>query len=88
MRLPERLQQVLIVGLLRVIDHPDDFGVPRLAGANLFVCRIGRKAAGVTHGGRVHARELPDQPLGAPEAPRPNTASRRPAGMEGRCGGH
>ena len=38
-----------------------------LAGAHLFVERVGGVAAGVADCGRVHARELPVETFGAPE---------------------
>src|SRR6202040_1578716 len=67
-RLPERPEQILVVDLLRVVDHAHDFCVPGLAAADLLVSRMGSEATRVAHRGRVHARKLPEDPFCTPEA--------------------
>src|SRR5262249_55554811 len=52
---PERLEQLLVRDLLRVIDHQNHLVVPGAAGANLLVRRVGRVATGVADGGDVNA---------------------------------
>src|SRR5262245_47227174 len=67
--LPERLEQLFVGDLLRVIDHQHDPVVAGAAGADLLVGRVGRMAAGVTDGGDVNAiTEFPELAFGAPEA--------------------
>src|SRR5262245_25230146 len=66
--LPEDPQQ-LLVGRLRRIEHdPDGPCVAGPARAGLLVRGVGRDAALVAHGGRPHARLLPEGLLFAPEA--------------------
>ena len=66
--LPERAQD-LVARHLRGVEHDEHgLGVAGRAAADLLVGRVRRVAAGVADGGRVDAVELPEQPLGAPEA--------------------
>ena len=54
--------------LAGIVDDEDDLGVPRATRAHLLVGRVRGDAARVADGGREHARCLPEDPLGAPEA--------------------
>src|SRR5690348_4527103 len=68
MAFPKRLEQLIVTDLLRIVDDEHDFGMAGAAGANLFVARIGRVAAGIADRGRIDARQLPEDALRAPEA--------------------
>ena len=52
----------------RIEDDQHGFGVAGRAAADLVVGRVGREAADVTDGRHMHARQLPEDSLGAPEA--------------------
>src|SRR5690606_7449595 len=56
------------IGLLGVIDHLDRLGVASLARADFLIARIGGRAALIADRGHDHARQLPEQAFGAPEA--------------------
>src|SRR3981189_569387 len=71
MALPERAQQLRVGDPLRVVHHQHRLGVPGRSRADLAVGRIPGVSARVSHRGRVHALELPELPLGAPEATHP-----------------
>src|SRR5439155_11549514 len=66
--LEERLQQRLVRHLRRVERHKYRLRVPCPPRADLLVSRVRRIPARVPDRRRVHARHLPEQPLGAPEA--------------------
>src|SRR5262249_29474638 len=66
--LPEDLEELAVGDGGGVVDGEDDLGVPGAPGAHLLVGGVGGVAAGVADCGGVDARELPEQPLGAPEA--------------------
>src|SRR5215218_2148235 len=67
--LPEGAQD-LVAGDLRRVEHDQHrLGVARRSAADLLVGGVRRVAAGVADRRRVHAGELPEQALGAPEAP-------------------
>ena len=65
---PERREQILIGDLFGVETHEHDFGMAGPAAANFPVGRIGVVAAGIAHGGAVHALQSPEQAFGAPKA--------------------
>src|SRR5215470_10756937 len=67
-RLPEHPEQVTVGDPGGVKDDPDGLGVPGSPAADLFVRRVGREPALVADRGRHHARRLPEDALGAPEA--------------------
>src|SRR5690349_23646479 len=61
MALPERLQELLVAELLRIVDDEHDLIVPGLPGAHLLIGRIGREAAGVANCGDPDAgAEIPE----------------------------
>ena len=64
---PEDLHQIFVADRFRIEDDEDDFGMAGHAGADLAVRGIRRMARGVADGGRVHAGQLPEFFLGAPE---------------------
>ncbi len=66
--LPEDLEHLLVARPGRVEDGEDDLRVAGPAGADLLVRRVRREAARIAGCRRVHARRLPEHPLGAPEA--------------------
>ncbi len=66
--LPERLEQHVDVDPRRVVDDQDGLGVAGAPGAGLLVRRVRREPARVAGGGRDHTGDLPEDPLGAPEA--------------------
>src|SRR6202012_710601 len=66
--LPEQLEHVLERRLLGVESDEHCLGVARTPAADLLVGRVRREAAGVADCGRVNARRLPEDALGAPEA--------------------
>src|SRR5262249_7618086 len=62
--LPERLQQTIVVDLLRVEHDEYHFGVTGAARANLFIGRVRRVAAGIADRCRVDAlAKLPELAL-------------------------
>jgi hypothetical protein len=80
---PKRLEQPRVGNFLRVIDHEHDFVVPGAAGTHFFVGRVRGQATGITDRGDVDAvAELPEFPLGAPEA----TEAEHRHGEPGRVG--
>src|SRR5439155_20715556 len=62
------LQQRLVRHLRRVEGHENGLRMPCSSRADLVVSRVRRKPARVPDRRRVHARHLPEEPLGAPEA--------------------
>src|SRR5581483_6616455 len=66
--LPEGAQDLLVGELRGIPDDQHDLGVAGRARADLLVAGVGRVAARVADRGRVDAGQLPEQPLGAPEA--------------------
>src|SRR4051794_3353586 len=66
--LPEELEHLLVAGLLGVEDDEDGLGVAGAPRADLLIARVGRRAARVADRGGPHARRLPEDALGAPEA--------------------
>src|SRR5882762_3956677 len=71
MALPERAQQLGVGDPLRVVHHQHRLGVPGRSRADLAVGRILGVAATVHNRGGIHAVQLPELPLGAPEATHP-----------------
>ncbi len=69
--LEEGLDQVGVGDLRRVVDDADGLGVAGPAAADLFVRRMGRRAAGVSDRGGPDAGDLPVDLLGSPEAAEP-----------------
>ncbi len=67
-RLPEHPEQVLVRHEGRVEDHPDRLGVAGPTRTDLFVGRVGRVTTRVADRGGQHPGQLPELPLGAPEA--------------------
>src|ERR1043165_7529868 len=65
---PEHLEELLVRDLLRVQDDMDDFGMVGEPAANFLVGWILRLPAGVADRRRVHAGQLPEEALRAPEA--------------------
>ena len=65
---PEHLQQVFVFHFGLVIHHQHHFAVAGQAGADFFVGRVRREAAGVADHAADHAVALPELALGAPEA--------------------
>src|SRR6185437_14717385 len=53
----------------RIEADSDDFGVPRCAAADGLVAGVGASAPGITRFDRLHAGELVEYCLEAPEAP-------------------
>jgi hypothetical protein len=66
--LPEGVQQLLVRNVLRIEFNFDRFGMARAAGADLFIARVGRLAAGIADRGGVHAFDLPKGRLDSPKA--------------------
>src|SRR5271156_1757631 len=67
MTLPENRQQLQIRNLLRIKLHFHRLRVPGPSRANLFVIRILRRPARITHGSRSHPRHLPKRVLHSPK---------------------
>src|SRR5262249_27885286 len=80
-RLPEDFQQLVIADALGVIDHEHRLVVPGKPRANFLVGRVRRKAPGITDRGHMHARDLPELPLCAPEAAEPEQRLLRALGV-------
>src|SRR4029077_6227040 len=70
-RLEEDLEKLLVADLRRIVNEEHSLVMPGHARANLFVSRVRRAPAGIADGGDVDARPLPELPLGAPEAAKP-----------------
>ena len=68
MALPKHLQQFVKAHLLRVVDHEHRLGMPGQPRTDLFIGRIGGKAASVANGGGEHPLGLPEQALRPPKA--------------------
>jgi hypothetical protein len=67
-RFEKESHQLRVANLLRIKDDEHHFGMTGFAGADLFVGREGRHAAGITGRGRVDPIGLPKEPFRAPEA--------------------
>ena len=67
-RLPEDFQQVVERDFGRVVRDLDHFGVAGAAGADFFVRRVLDVAAAVAGDDGLHAAEVLEDGLGAPEA--------------------
>src|SRR4051795_13158793 len=78
--LPEEPEHLLVAGEKRVEDDEDGLGVAGATRADLLVGRVRRRAARVADGRRVHARGLPEDPLGAPEAAHAELRALEPVG--------
>ena len=81
--LPEGVEQLVVGHLGGVVLDEHRLGVAGRVAADLLVARVVRATAGVAHGRRDHARDLPELGLDSPEA----------SGREGRllavlCVGH
>jgi hypothetical protein len=70
--LPEELEDRLEARGRGIPDDQHDLVVARPRRAHLFVGRVRRLPARVADGGRPHARRLPEDALGAPEAAHPD----------------
>ncbi len=66
-RLEERLHELRVGHLARVVDHLDDLGMAGLSGADFLVRRVRREAAAIADERRPNAVHLPEKALGAPE---------------------
>src|SRR5579859_7723897 len=66
--LPESVQELLVAQLRGVEGDLDDFGVTRLAGADIFVGGIRGVAAAVSDLGIQHTWDAPKRGFDAPEA--------------------
>ena len=78
--LPEHLQQLLIRRHRRVVHHQHHLVVAGAPGAHLLVGGVGGHAPRVADRGGVHPLHLPEEPLGAPEAPHPEHGPLAPVG--------
>src|SRR6185312_6400100 len=67
-RLPERLEQILISDLRGIVNHAHHLRVSCLAGTYFLVGGVWSEPTCVADCGRVHPRQLPEEPLHAPEA--------------------
>src|SRR5262249_39765864 len=66
---PERLQQLLVGDLLRIVDDKDDLVVPGPAGADLLIGRIGSLPGRVTNCSHIDGiAEFPELALSPPKA--------------------
>src|SRR4029077_7776040 len=65
--LPKHPQQLLVPDRLRIEHNEHDLGVTGRAAAYFSIGRVWRGSCGVATRGRVHARKLPEFPLGTPE---------------------
>ena len=66
--LPEDLEQGLQIDLLGMKHYEYRFSVAGPGRAGLFIRRVGRGSTAVSGRGRENTWDLPEQPLGAPEA--------------------
>src|SRR5580692_11488906 len=68
--LPENRQQFQIRNLLRIKLYVHRLRMPSAPRANLFVVRVLRRPARITHSSRCHSRHLPKRSLHSPKTPR------------------
>src|SRR5690606_36699596 len=67
MLFPEGPEQPVEADYTRVINHFDRFGMTGSPRTDFFIGRIWRHSSLIAGGGHDHARQLPEQPLRAPE---------------------
>ena len=63
---PKPVEQRRIADFFWIENHPHDFGMTALAGADVLVSRIGHMPAHEAGGHRIHAIDLPQYRLDAP----------------------
>jgi hypothetical protein len=67
MRREKYFKQLAESQQIRVVRNPDRLGVIGFAGANLFICRVGRLAASITGFDAFNAFEPKENGFGTPE---------------------